>query len=133
MATTTLTLPTSTSITLHASAPDRNNETSIIDIRRSANSAGQAINPQTWPTDFRLVPAFRPVNLELDQTERPYGANILEYTFISVMMQGVRMQSVSPTHHTSAANAVQNFTLFWEATGARWWPGLTRWKIGGEW
>ncbi|KUL83568.1 hypothetical protein ZTR_10571 [Talaromyces verruculosus] len=83
------------------------------------NRAADSIHPQTWPSDFTYVPAFRATNRHLDQAERPYGGNALEYVFITVMLQGVKIQS--------------DFTKFWEATGARWWPGLTRWPIGGEW
>lgn len=61
----------------------------------ASNAAHHTINPQTWPTDFKLVPVFRPLDRNLDQAERPYGANLLERVFISVMLAGVLMQSVS--------------------------------------
>ena len=51
-------------------------------------------------------------------------------------MTGVTIQSVSDSavmHMDLIAETMQGFTKAWEATGYRWWPGLTLHKIGGEW
>ena len=60
-------------------------------------SEGHMVNiyEPTWPTEYRRVPARRPVNPDLDRAERPSGANGLEHIVISVMLQGVQLQSVS--------------------------------------
>lgn len=57
-----------------------------------------ASNPEGWPTDHRRVPPYRPVNRELNQEERaPFGRNVVEGTFIFLMLNGVRINSVSST------------------------------------
>jgi SRSO17 transposase len=55
----------------------------------------QANNPADWPTDHRRVPAYRPVNTELDQSERRVYQNPIERAFIGTMFTGVFLQSVS--------------------------------------
>lgn len=52
-------------------------------------------NPPTWPTNYRRVPSHRPVNKHLDPAERPNGASTGEYIFVNVMLNGVRLNSVS--------------------------------------
>lgn len=135
MATITITEQTSNGIALTLDDEDQPVRQQAGLIHEPVGSAAEAINPQTWPTDFRLVPSFRPINRGLDQTERPYGANLTERIFVTIMLRGVRMQSVSEALQSMKAipNNSHAFTLFWEATGARWWPGLTRWPVGGEW
>jgi hypothetical protein len=54
-------------------------------------------NPSDWPTEHRRVPAFRPVNTQLDQSERRVYQNGAERTFILVMFTGVYIESVSWT------------------------------------
>lgn len=51
--------------------------------------AAQAQNPSNWPTDHRGVPAYKPINRSLDQTQRPGGANPVEQAFIFVLLHGV--------------------------------------------
>lgn len=52
-------------------------------------------NPANWPTRYRRIPPYRPVNRNLDLSERPNGSNRGELVFVTVMMNGVRLQSVS--------------------------------------
>lgn len=52
-------------------------------------------NPGFWPTQYRRIPPYRPINRNLDLTERPNGSNRAEWLFVQVMMNGVRLQSVS--------------------------------------
>lgn len=61
----------------------------------SAQSRLQQHSPADWPTDHRRVPAYRPVNTELDQSERRVYQNGIERAFIGVMFTGVFLQSVS--------------------------------------
>jgi hypothetical protein len=51
-------------------------------------------NPSDWPTEHRRVPAYRPVNYELDQSERRVYLNGIEQAFVGVMFTGVFLQSV---------------------------------------
>lgn len=92
---------TTTTVTLQETVPLSFNTTiepneAREDTINDTNTHVEANNvPESWRRNYRRVPSRRPANPELDQSERPYGANPLEYTFISVMMQGVAMQSVS--------------------------------------
>ena len=52
-------------------------------------------NPADWPTEYRRVPAHRPVNTSLDQSERRVYQNPIERAFIGTMFTGVYLQSVS--------------------------------------
>lgn len=52
-------------------------------------------NPADWPTDHRRVPPHRPINFELDQSERRVFLNPVERMFIATMFFGVNMQAVS--------------------------------------
>jgi hypothetical protein len=51
-------------------------------------------NPSYWPTQHRRIPPYRPANRNLDLSERPNGSNRAELLFVTVMMNGVRLQSV---------------------------------------
>jgi hypothetical protein len=52
-------------------------------------------NPSEWPTEHRRVPAYRPINTELDQSERRVYLNGVERAFVNVMFTGVYLESVS--------------------------------------
>jgi hypothetical protein len=52
-------------------------------------------NPSDWPTEHRRVPAYRPINYELDQSERRVYLNGIEQAFVGVMFTGVFLESVS--------------------------------------
>jgi hypothetical protein len=58
-------------------------------------------NPPDWPTDHRRVPSHRPINYDLDQSERRVFLNPAERIFIATMFLGVNMQAVSRTLHVS--------------------------------
>ncbi len=51
--------------------------------------------PENWPTNHRRVPAYRPVNVHLDRSLRPNGANGVEAMLIATMLNGVRLNAVS--------------------------------------
>lgn len=55
----------------------------------------QAPSPPDWPQNYRRVPPYRPINRHLDPAERPNGASTGEYIFVNVMLNGVRINSVS--------------------------------------
>lgn len=52
-------------------------------------------NPPYWPKNYRRVPPHRPINKYLDLSERPNGATTGEWVFVNVMLNGVRLNSVS--------------------------------------
>jgi len=56
-----------------------------------------SVNPRpNWPTHHRRIPAYRPINYHLDQSERPAGSNGIEWAFIGVMLHGVWLNAVGP-------------------------------------
>lgn len=72
--------------------------TEELDTSLNAHSApsGQSSrqNPSDWPTEHRRVPAYRPVNTELDLSERRVYQNGIERAFVNVMFTGVYIESV---------------------------------------
>lgn len=81
---------------LHRSGPPSENSTqsqyrtedSRVDESHSANS------PLNWPTDHRRVPAYRPVNTNLDPEERIVFNNRGEQMFIRTMFFGIQVVTV---------------------------------------
>lgn len=60
-----------------------------------ADTAETTDNPEWWPTDHRRIPPYRPVDVNLDRTQRPDGVNPIEVAFIFTMLRGVQLQAVS--------------------------------------
>ncbi|KAF2113757.1 hypothetical protein BDV96DRAFT_495990 [Lophiotrema nucula] len=79
--------------------------------------ASQLQNPLNWPTDQRRVPPYRPVNTELDQSQRRVYQNGIEQVFVGVMFSGVFVEAT--------------LARLWRATAGRVWDA--GYKIGGEW
>ncbi|KAL2352243.1 hypothetical protein BJ546DRAFT_850069 [Cryomyces antarcticus] len=75
-------------------------------------------NPIDWRTDHRRIPPYRPINRELDQSQRRVYTSVLERVFITVMFMGMFLQNISQV---------------WAATGGRVAESWFRYKIGGEW
>lgn len=61
----------------------------------NSSSTQSQQNPSDWPTEHRRVPAYRPINHELDQSERRVYLNGIEQAFVGVMFTGVFLESVS--------------------------------------
>ncbi|KAF2192021.1 hypothetical protein K469DRAFT_735822 [Zopfia rhizophila CBS 207.26] len=74
-------------------------------------------NPSEWPTNHRRIPPYRPVNTELDQTQRRVYLNGVERAFVAVMFTGVFVNA--------------NLARLWRKTGGRIWD--IGYRIGGEW
>ncbi|KAF2132053.1 hypothetical protein P153DRAFT_394231 [Dothidotthia symphoricarpi CBS 119687] len=81
------------------------------------NPSPQTQNPSHWPVDHNRVPAYRPINTELDQSERRVYANGLEQAFIGVMFTGVYLQSAA--------------SKIWRGSVGRIWD--VGYAKGGEW
>ncbi|KAH7078763.1 hypothetical protein BKA63DRAFT_250644 [Paraphoma chrysanthemicola] len=73
--------------------------------------------PAEWPTAHRRVPAYRPINTELDQGERRVYLNGIERAFVGVMFTGVFLQST--------------MSKAWRGSLGRVWN--VGYKLGGEW
>jgi hypothetical protein len=74
------------------------NESEPLDKSLNAHPAPSDAHTQTlsgWPTEHRRVPEYRPVNTELDQSERRVYLHPAERVFVGVMFTGVFLQSVS--------------------------------------
>ena len=69
--------------------------TDPLDTSLNAHPAPSSSNPSHWPTDGRRVPAYRPVNTQLDQSQRRVFQNNIERAFVAVMFSGVFLESVS--------------------------------------
>ncbi|KGO71715.1 hypothetical protein PITC_027280 [Penicillium italicum] len=57
-------------------------------------STAPTSQPPNWPTDHHRIPAYRPINRNLDQSQRPAGSNNVEYGFITVMLHGVMLNAL---------------------------------------
>lgn len=58
-------------------------------------SPSQSSNPPNWDNDHRGVPPYRPINRELDRSQRPLGGNPVGDAFVFTMFTGVVTLSVS--------------------------------------
>ncbi|KAE8154445.1 hypothetical protein BDV25DRAFT_147701 [Aspergillus avenaceus] len=75
--------------------------------------------PVDWPTNHSRVPAYRPINRNLDQSERPGGGNAMEQIFIATMLHGVWINAVT--------------SRVWRKTFGRFNDHVFRNEVGGEW
>ncbi|KAH7395993.1 hypothetical protein BKA64DRAFT_675093 [Cadophora sp. MPI-SDFR-AT-0126] len=76
-------------------------------------------NPPSWPRNYHRVPPRRPVNKNLDRSERPLGANPGEQLFLNVMFTGVSLNA--------------GMAQLWGATGGKVFTKTFKYAIGGEW
>lgn len=81
--------------TLHFSAATPGSATASQAGQQTDATFSSDLNPDYWPTQYRRIPPYRPINKNLDLAERPNGSNRAEWLFVQVMMNGVRLQSVS--------------------------------------
>jgi hypothetical protein len=51
-------------------------------------------NPESWPTDRRRIPNYRPIDRSRTQEERPNGSNGFEQAFLTMMFTGVVLNAV---------------------------------------
>lgn len=61
----------------------------------SSTTQGITRNPASWPREYHRIPPRRPVNRELDWSQRPLGANLGEMVFLNIMFSGVSLNAVS--------------------------------------
>ncbi|GFF54571.1 hypothetical protein IFM58399_09855 [Aspergillus lentulus] len=118
MATTTTTTQTSThslSILADYELHHSGSEEPQLSERGPVSQPAQLAN---WPSNYRRLPAYRPVNHELDQSERPAGSNLGEFVFIQVMLHGVWLNA--------------SVARLWRHTGGRINNQIFRYDIGGE-
>ncbi|KAI0417868.1 hypothetical protein F5X98DRAFT_386696 [Xylaria grammica] len=75
-------------------------------------------NPPDWPTNHRRVPPYRPINRDLDLSQRIVFQNNVERGFVNTMFFGLRL--VTLAHR------------LWRATGGKINDQYFRYKVGGE-
>jgi hypothetical protein len=51
-------------------------------------------NPPSWPTGYRRIPPYRPINRNLDRTTRPSGDTVVLFIFINTMLSGCGLLAV---------------------------------------
>ncbi|KAL2847480.1 hypothetical protein BJY01DRAFT_212672 [Aspergillus pseudoustus] len=84
----------------------------------SPSPSASSSQPANWPTNYRRVPPHRPVNRNLDQTERAAGSSVPEYIFIQSMLHGVWLNA--------------SVSRLWRFTGGRINDRIFRYDVGGE-
>jgi len=82
--------------------------------------AGSNENPSSWPTEHRRVPAYRPINTELDQSERRVYLSGVEQAFVTVMFTGVFLESVRIHRRGCEYIANRSYRLYRNYGGPRW-------------
>ncbi|KAI9930235.1 hypothetical protein ASPWEDRAFT_23957 [Aspergillus wentii DTO 134E9] len=75
--------------------------------------------PANWPSNHRRVPAYRPINRNLEFDERPAGSNPAEFVFIQTMLHGVWLNAA--------------VSRLWRFTGGRINDRIFHYEVGGEW
>lgn len=70
-------------------------ETDFLDATVHVNAQSELVNPPGWTADQRRVPAYRPVNRNLEQDQRRVYQNGIERAFVNVMFSGVFIEAVS--------------------------------------
>ncbi|EHA46824.1 hypothetical protein MGG_08782 [Pyricularia oryzae 70-15] len=81
-------------------------------------SSSDTSNPPGYGAQYRRVPAHRPINRRLDQSQRAVYQNGGERVFITVMFGGLFINSTA--------------AKLWNATLGRVNPGIFRYPVGGE-
>ncbi|KAI6367771.1 hypothetical protein MCOR25_004847 [Pyricularia grisea] len=84
----------------------------------ATTSSSNASNPPGYGAQYRRVPAHRPINRHLDQSQRAVYQNGGERVFITVMFGGLYINSTA--------------AKLWNATVGRVNQGLFRYPLGGE-
>lgn len=81
---------------LHHSEITEHNDTSLNEHASPLTSSRDVMqNPPHWPNDHRRIPGFRPVNRELNQSQRRVYLSSIERAFVTVMFTGVLVEAVS--------------------------------------
>lgn len=76
------------------SEPQSRNPEDVGTLNRRSQSAETKPNPEGWPDDYQGVPAYRPINYELDREQRPWAQPGIETAFVWTMLNGVGCVSV---------------------------------------
>lgn len=86
---------------------------------RASEDSLQSLNSQFWPQDYHRIPAYRPINRQLDWAQRPVGSNAGEQVFLHVMFAGVSLNA--------------GVAQLWGGTGGKIFTNVFKYAVGGEW
>jgi hypothetical protein len=86
--------------------------------------SSQTSNPPDWDTEHRRVPAYRPINTELDQSERRVYQNPIERAFITTMFTGVFLEAVSLWNTLELQSQANVTTDGFQNLASNRWQGL---------
>ncbi|GFN18185.1 hypothetical protein AtubIFM55763_004588 [Aspergillus tubingensis] len=75
--------------------------------------------PADWPSHYRRIPSYRPVDRNLSYEERSAGTSPVEYMFIQTMLHGVWLNA--------------SVARLWRFTGGRINDKIFHYEVGGEW
>ncbi len=102
---------------------------------QNSRRSNAVANPPSWPRNYHRVPPHRPVNRDLDWSERPLGANPGEKLFLNVMFTGVSSNAVSKLDNMAylGVDDSQGMAQLWGATGGKVFTKTFKYAIGGEW
>lgn len=67
------------------------------DSSTESSSVGNLIprNPEYWPDNYRRIPHYRPLNRNLDQSQRRVYTTFVERVFLTLMFHGLEVNVVS--------------------------------------
>jgi hypothetical protein len=103
----------------------------------ASNTAPVAENPPSWPQDHHRIPHHRPVNRELNWSQRPLGVQFGEQVFLHVMFTGVSLNAVRALEidrgEEETDGLIQGVAQLWGATGGKIFTKVFKYAIGGEW
>ncbi|PYH30948.1 uncharacterized protein BO87DRAFT_365790 [Aspergillus neoniger CBS 115656] len=86
---------------------------------RVPRDAVPVFQPVDWPSHYRRIPSYRPVNRNLSYEERSAGTSPVEYMFIQTMLHGVWLNA--------------SVARLWRFTGGRINDKIFHYEVGGEW
>ena len=80
---------------IHLTGSENGTTTQPPSLHQNQNQHLAAENPHNWPSNYRRVPDYQPINRELNYSERPLGNSTFEFLFLNVMFTGVATNAVS--------------------------------------
>ncbi|PWY62326.1 hypothetical protein BO83DRAFT_412664 [Aspergillus eucalypticola CBS 122712] len=86
---------------------------------RVPRDAVPVTQPVDWPSHYRRIPSYRPLNRNLSYEERSAGTGPVEYMFIQTMLHGVWLNAT--------------VARLWRFTGGRINDKIFHYEVGGEW
>ena len=73
---------------------------------RAVEEAPGASNPLWWPDNYRRIPAYRPINRNLDQNQRRVYTSFGERVFLTAMFTGVEVNVVRGVSPSALASQI---------------------------